>query len=123
MSKIMNMVHGSGTRVMEIMTAPFRRLMAWMLSIYTIPLIMAPTLCAKINTGVNMDKLFGGMADIIIKIAFYVGAFLAIGGVFSLVLAYKDDNSEGQSRAIRLLVIAGVLIGLESFLKLAGILG
>ena len=74
-------------------------------------------------TPCNMFQVVGAkLITTIIQIVLMGGAFLAIGGVFSLVLAYKDDNSEGQSRAIRLLVIAGVLIGLESFLKLAGIL-
>lgn len=57
-------------------------------------------LSTTINTNLDLDSLFGGIVDIIIKIAMYVGIALAVGGVFSLVLAYKDENAEGQSSRI-----------------------
>lgn len=122
MNETMMKAHNVGSKVAEVFNAPFRKLCAWMLSIYTTLMVTAPTLCVTIKKGATMENLFGGMADIIIQIAFYVGALLGIGGVFSLILAYKDDNSEGQSRAIRLLVIAGVLMGLEMFLRTVGII-
>jgi len=75
-----------------------------------------------INTNLDLDHLFGGVADIIIKIAFYVGAVLAIGGVFSLLLAYKDENADAQSKAVRIIVIGGALVGLRTFLSMAGII-
>ena len=61
------------------------------------------------------------MEDIIIQIAMYVGIALAVGGVFSLVLAYKDENAEGQSRAVRIIVVGGALIGLRVLLQTAGL--
>ena len=67
-------------------------------------------LSTTINTNLDLDSLFGGIVDIIIKIAMYVGIALAVGGVFSLVLAYKDENAEGQSRAVRIIVVGGALI-------------
>ena len=60
--------------------------------------------------------------DIIIQIAMYVGIALAVGGVFSLVLAYKDENAEGQSRAVRIIVVGGALIGLRVLLQTAGLI-
>ena len=106
----------------EILTAPYRFYMAVMMSLYAGALTTAPTLCAKIKTNINMDTLFGNMADIVIKIAFYVGALIAIGGVFTLILAYKDDNAEGQSRAVRLIVVGVMLVGFQTVLKIAGII-
>lgn len=123
MSRAMSKIHNANSKIAEVFNAPFRKLNAWMLSIYTALLVTAPTMCITIKSNISMDTIFGGMAEIIIKIAFYVGALLGIGGVFSLILAYKDDNSEGQARAIRLLVIAGVLISLQTFLKTVGIIG
>ena len=79
-------------------------------------------LSTTINTNLDLDSLFGGIVDIIIKIAMYVGIALAVGGVFSLVLAYKDENAEGQSRAVRIIVVGGALIGLRVRLQTAGLI-
>lgn len=77
----------------------------------------------SINTNLDLNSLFGGIIDIIIQIGMYVGIVLAAGGVFSLVLAYKDENAEGQSRAVRLIVVGGALIGLRVLLQTVGIIG
>lgn len=77
----------------------------------------------SINTNLDLNSLFGGIIDIIIQIGMYVGIVLAAGGVFSLVLAYKDENAEGQSRAVRLIVVGGALIGLRVLLQTSGIIG
>lgn len=79
-------------------------------------------LSTTINTNLDLDSLFGGIVDIIIKIAMYVGIALAVGGVFSLVLAYKDENAEGQSRSVRIIVVGGALIGLRVLLQTAGLI-
>ena len=79
-------------------------------------------LSTTINTNLDLDSLFGGIVDIIIKIAMYVGIALAVGGVFTLVLAYKDENAEGQSRAVRIIVVGGALIGLRVLLQTAGLI-
>ena len=75
-----------------------------------------------INADLDLDTLFGGIIDVIIKIGFYVGVILAVGGVFSLILAYHDDSTDDQTKAIRKIVVGGVLIGLRIFLQMAGII-
>lgn len=80
------------------------------------------TVLTTINTNLDLNSLFGGVVDIIIQIAMYVGIALAVGGVFSLVLAYKDENAEGQSRAVRVIVVGGALIGLRVLLQTAGLI-
>lgn len=80
------------------------------------------TVFTTINTNLDLNSLFGGVVDIIIQIAMYVGIALAVGGVFSLVLAYKDENAEGQSRAVRIIVVGGALIGLRVLLQTAGLI-
>jgi hypothetical protein len=80
------------------------------------------TVLTTINTNLDLNSLFGGVVDIIIQIAMYVGIALAVGGVFSLVLAYKDENAEGQSRAVRIIVVGGALIGLRVLLQTAGLI-
>ena len=112
-----------GRKVREIFHAPYRRFMTLMLSMYSAALVTAPTLCVKLApSGVNMDALFGSLADIIIKLAFYVGILITVGAIFSLIFAYKDDNAEGQSRAVRLIVVGVMLVGFETVLRLAGII-
>ena len=109
-------------RAKEVMSAPFRMLNAGLISLMTGFMATCPTLCAKIKNDINMDDLFGNMAEIIIKLAFYVGAIIAIGGIFSLILAYKDDNADGQTRAVRLIVVGAVLVGFRTILQIAGII-
>ena len=110
-------------KIREIFTAPYRRFMALMMSLYSAAMVTAPTLCVKLQpSGVNMDTLFGSLADIIIKLAFYVGILITVGAIFSLIFAYKDDNAEGQSRAVRLIVVGVMLVGFETVLRLAGII-
>lgn len=91
--------------------------------ISTANLLTAQFLTTTLDPDLDLDSLFGGVVDMIIKIAFYVGAVLAVGGIFSLLLAYKDDNADAQSKAVRIIVIGGVLVGLRAFLQLAGIIG
>ena len=109
-------------RATEVFNAPMRFFAALMSSLYCSAMLLVPTFCAKFNTKLNMDNLFGSIAGIIIKIAFYVGALITVGGVFALILAYKDDNADGQTRAVRLIVVGLVLVGFEGMLKLVGIL-
>lgn len=82
-----------------------------------------PVVLTTINANMDLDMLFGGVADIIIQIAFYIGAVLIIGGILSLLLAYKDENADAQSRAVRLIVIGGALVGFRPLLEMAGIIG
>lgn len=63
-----------------------------------------------------------GVINIIFEVAKYVGIVLAVSGIFQLILAYKDDNADGQSRAVRLVVVALVLLGLKTLVKLTGLI-
>ena len=47
---------------------------------------------------------------------------LVIGGIFQLILAYKDDNADAQSKSIRHIVVGASLMGLRIFLVMAGII-
>lgn len=111
------------SKVREVINAPMRWYMQAMCAMTVAMMTASPTLCATIKSDLDMDKLFGSMVDIVLKIAFYCGALIAIGGVFSLIMAYKDDNADGQTRAIRLIVVGCVLVGLEQVLKMVGIIG
>lgn len=108
-------------RVAEAFNKPLRNFCAMMSALACSSMLIAPTLCG-IGTNLDMDSLFQSMAGVIIKIAFYVGALITVGGVFSLIVAYKDDNADGQTRAVRLIVVGIVLVGFEQMLQTVGIL-
>lgn len=113
--------NGMKAQIARIFNAPVRLYTAVMAYLTSALMVCAPSLAVTIKGNLDMDTVFGNMADIIIKIAFYVGAMVVIGGIFQMVLAYKDDNADGQTRAIRLIVVGVALIGFESLLKLGGI--
>ena len=86
------------SKVREVFNAPMRIFTTFMLSLYSTAMVTVPTLCVKLKAdNVDMDTLFGSMADIIIKLAFYVGILITVGAIFSLVFAYKDDNGATRS--------------------------
>lgn len=85
------------SKVRQVITAPYRFFMTGMITAYAGVLAIAPTYCATIKPELDADGLFGSMAEILIKIAFYVGALIAISGLFTLLLAYKDDNGATRS--------------------------
>ena len=64
-------------------------------------------LSTTINTNLDLDSLFGGIVDIIIKIAMYVGIALAVGGVFwcwptrTKMLKVSPEPSALSSSAVR----------------------
>ena len=68
------------------------------------------------------DQVMTGVINIIFEVAKYVGIVLAVSGIFQLILAYKDDNADGQSRAVRLVVVALVLLGLKTLVQLTGLI-
>lgn len=70
----------------------------------------------------STDQVMKGVINIIFEVAKYVGIVLAVSGIFQLILAYKDDNADGQSRAVRLVVVALVLLGLKTLVKLTGLI-
>ena len=83
-------------------------------------LMMLPM--ATFCTDANVSKVLSGVVNIIFTVARYVGIVLGISGIFQLILAYKDDNADGQSRAVRLVVVALVLIGLKTLVNVTGLM-
>ena len=76
----------------------------------------------KINPNATTESVIGGILDVIFKIAFYIGIVIAIIGVVSFILAFKDDNAEQQSRGIRLAIVGTALIGIRVLIGLTGLI-
>ena len=70
----------------------------------------SPVFCS--GGGVNIDATFQSIMEILYSIAMYMGIGIVAYAIFSWVLAMKDDNADGQARAIRFLVVGIVLAGL-----------
>lgn len=75
-----------------------------------------------LKTDLDLDALFGGIVEIILKMGTYVGGALAVGGVLQLLLSYYNDQPEGKAAALRVIVVGGALMGMRGLLQLIGII-
>lgn len=85
---------------------------------------IAPTMLTgtQLHTDLDLDALFGGIVEIIMKMGLYVGGALAVGGVFQLLLSYYNDQPEGKAQALRIIVVGGALMGLRGLLQIVGLI-
>ena len=83
--------------------------------------LAVPAFAAEINTGLTTETLVGGIIEFVCQVAMYIGFVIAAAGIFMFIMAYKDDNTESQSRGARFAVVGALLIGLKPLLKLTGL--
>lgn len=102
-----------GGRVNAFMDRSRRRFYTYLAFLTTTAAVTAPTFCAPDK----MQTIFNKMLDIIFKIALYLGAGITAFALVSWILAMKDENAEGQSRAIRYAVVGVALIGFKLLVK------
>ena len=76
----------------------------------------------NLNTSLDLDALFAGIVDIILKMGSYIGGALAVGGVLQLLLSQMNDQPENKTAALRVLVVAGALMGMRGLIQLVGII-
>lgn len=75
-----------------------------------------------INPNLDLDTMFNGIVNLIINIAFGLGAIIAVGGCVSWIMARQNDNPDAQSKAVNVILCGGLLMGLTTVLRLAGII-
>lgn len=80
------------------------------------------TFATKINTNVDEDGLMGGVLDIIFKIFRYIGILLLVWSIGMLVLAFKNEDADSKSRAMMMMVVSVVLVGIEAVVRLTGLI-
>lgn len=73
-------------------------------------MMMTPTLCAP-----SMRTIFNQFMNIIYDIALFVGAVITVMGAFNWIMAQKDENADGQSRAIKFVVVGIALVCFKAF--------
>ena len=91
-------------------------------ALYLSQILPSFVLGTKVNTNQSVDKILGGIVDFICQVGQYVGAVVLVSGIFMFILAYKDDNAESQSRAIRFAIVGAVLMSLKVMLKTVGVI-
>lgn len=76
----------------------------------------------KIKDNLTTESVVGGIIGLILEIAKYTGIAIVAVGVFNLILAFKDENSEAQSRGIKMTLVGVALIGMRGLLKIVGLI-
>ena len=99
-----------GSRVNRVVDASRRRYYTFLAALTTAAVSTSPTFCAT-----SMKEIFSKMADIIYDIALYLGAAILLYALVSWIMAMKDENAEGQSRAIRYAVVGVALVCFKTF--------
>ncbi len=72
----------------------------------------APTFCANATMATIFDKIL----NIVYDIALYSGLGIVAFGAVSWIMAMKDENAEGQSRAIRFVIVGIALVAAKSLI-------
>lgn len=78
------------------------------------------------GTGGNDAKsMVNKIAEIVVDIFPLVGIFFVISGVFKLIMAYRNDQPEGQAAAAKDIVIGVVFIVFRAFAwpAVSGVIG
>ena len=65
--------------------------------------------------------LMGKLLEVITTIFRYIGILLLAWSIGMLVLAFKNEDADSKSRAMMLLVVSIILIGIEGILNLVGV--
>ena len=63
------------------------------------------------NAKTVIENFLGYIQDIFVCL----GAMLGVWGVGQLALSFKDDNPESKSRAMMMVIVAAILIGVGTF--------
>lgn len=74
------------------------------------------------NTTVDPRDVVTDLVEIVFDIFFYIGVLLLAWAIGMLVLAFKNEDADSKSRAMMLLVVACVLMGIRTLFNALGIL-
>lgn len=99
-----------------------RRIIGACASLVTATATVLPVSAATVNTDMTTEEMLGGIIEFICNVARYMGIVVVAAGIFMLIFAYKDDNAEAQSRAVRFAVIGAIMLSLKTVLKLTGLI-
>lgn len=69
------------------------------------------------NSTSTLESTLGKVVGVVFDLFRYIGIVLALWGVGSLVMAFKNEDADSKSRAIMSLVVGLVLMFLETVAK------
>lgn len=98
-------------RLNKLGNAAYRSKMTAYCALCAAIMVTTPAFCAGPAT---FDGVVTALVGFIYDLARVVGIVLAINGAFNWLLANKDENADGQSRGIKLVVVGLALVFLES---------
>ena len=87
--------------------------------------VMTPMALAAshLTTGeVDPGSVVKDLVDIVFQIFFYIGVLLLAWSIGMLVLAFKNEDADSKSRAMMLLVVSCVLMGIKTLFNALGII-
>ena len=61
----------------------------------------------------SAESIIGKVLGIVLKIFLYIGVVLLVWSIGMLILAFKNEDADSKTRAIMLLIVSIVLIGLK----------
>lgn len=65
----------------------------------------------------SADAIVGNILEFVFQIFRYIGVILLAWSVGQLVLAFKNEDADSKSRAVMLLIVSIVLIGIGPAIK------
>lgn len=80
------------------------------------------TFCTLMSGTVTTDSIVSVIVNVVLDVFRLIGVVLVVAGIGSAVVAFKDDNSHGQTQGIRLAIIGAILVGLKALLKKFGLI-
>jgi hypothetical protein len=83
--------------------------------------VAASAMPMSVSAGATGGALMGKILDVITTIFTYIGILLLAWSIGMLVLAFKNEDADSKSRAMMLLVVSVVLIGIDGILSLVGV--
>lgn len=61
----------------------------------------------------SAESIIGKVLGIVLQIFLYIGVVLLVWSIGMLILAFKNEDADSKTRAIMLLIVSIVLIGLK----------
>lgn len=77
--------------------------------------MIATTLPTIAHAGNDPESIVDGILGVVVNIFPFIGAFFIVAGVFKLIMAYRNDNPEGQTGAAKDIVIGAVFVAFRVF--------
>ena len=88
----------------------------------SVVLVVALLCCTVIPVCADVaSDMVTKLISLVCKIFLYIGILLAVWAIGMLILAFKNEDADSKSRAMMLLVVACMLIGIDVIVESLGL--